>query len=57
MSCFHISSEKESILKGENLLHYFPFRVYVFSEGVWCVGKQTETGSHKTLLSWPLPPF
>ena len=48
-----LPSEKGSTLKRKNLLplgsKFFPFRVDLFSERVWCAGKQTE--SHKSYLS------
>ena len=49
LKLFCPSSEKESSLKGKNLLPFFPFRVDPFSEGSWCVGKQR--GSHKIFLT------
>ena len=44
---FCLPSEKESSLKGKNLL---PRKVDPFSEGTWCAGKQT--GSHKSCLPY-----
>ena len=38
---------KRSVLKGNNLLKFFPFRIENFSEASCCAGKQT--GSHKVV--------